>query len=166
MARRPSARSERAQAKVSDLNLTPIMNLIIILIPALLLSAAFVQTAVINVSAPILGNAVEEDPPEPRPEDALDLAVTITDQGFTVAGRGVSTTAADPTIPKAGDDYDFPALTERLLQLKDQYPEEASVTLHADPDVGYATLVRVMDASREAEGRALFPDVALSPGGE
>ena len=63
MARRTSAR--RQPGKVDgELNLIPIMNLVLMLIPAILITAAFVQITVIHASAPQLdGSANLAEPP-------------------------------------------------------------------------------------------------------
>ena len=108
-------RIPRVRAKTTDLNLTPIMNLIIILIPALLLSASFVQTAVINVPSPLIAPGIDDSPVAPPETRPLELSLAITGQGFQVAGKGLAAHAGDgPTIPKTGVGYDFPALTEHL----------------------------------------------------
>lgn len=48
------ARSKRMAEEEQDLNLAPIMNMVVILIPLLLLSVVFVKVAVINITAPKL----------------------------------------------------------------------------------------------------------------
>ena len=88
MARKPSQR-RNFQDEEMELNLTPMMNLIAILIPALLVSTVFVEIAVINVSAPPIGTAPDQPPPKEKPDKPpLNLTVTITDKGYTVAGSG------------------------------------------------------------------------------
>lgn len=170
MASKPSERGHRGEEEVNELNLIPIMNLIIILIPALLLSAAFVQFAVINVSAPQIGSNSNEKPPEDD-KPPLNLTVAVTDKGFTVAGTGAvlggqeGTEEAGPTVPKGpGGEYDYEALTAKLAEIKDAFPDETKVILNAEPDIKYEIIINVMDASRETEGRLLFPDVVLSAG--
>ncbi len=101
--------SERRNYKDEDmeLNLVPMMNLISILIPALLISVAFVEIAVINVSAPAIGSTAdqEEEPEDDKPP--LNLTVTVTDKGYTIAASGAvlgpdgqeAGEEAGPTIP-------------------------------------------------------------------
>jgi len=170
MANKPSGRAHRGEEKVGDLNLTPIMNLIIILIPALLISAAFVQIAVINVSAPQIGSGVAEEKPDSE-EKKLNLTVAVTDKGFTVAGTGAvlgggeGAEEAGPTVPIKGDGtYDYEALTAKLLEIKDAFPDEEKMVLNAEPDIKYTVVIGTMDASREKDGKMLFPDVVLSAG--
>ena len=106
MAKKPSQRRNFQDAEM-DLNLTPMMNLIAILIPTLLVSTVFVEIAVINVSAPAIGTAPDAEPPKDKPDKPpLNLTVTVTDKGFTLAGSGgvLNTVGADaeakgPTIP-------------------------------------------------------------------
>jgi biopolymer transport protein ExbD len=109
MAKRKPSERRNYKEEGMELNLTPMMNLIAILIPALLISVAFVEIAVINVAAPAIGSAPEQDQPD-KPDDdqpPLNLTVTITDKGYTVAGTGgvlggkkdATDDQAGPTIP-------------------------------------------------------------------
>jgi len=88
MANKPSERRNYKEEGM-DLDLTPMMNLIAILIPVLLVSTVFVEIAVINVSAPAIGSA-PDNPEQDKPPDKppLNLTVTVTDKGYTVAGSG------------------------------------------------------------------------------
>jgi biopolymer transport protein ExbD len=208
--------SERRNFKEEDmeLNLTPMMNLIAILIPVLLIAVAFVEIAVINVAAPAIGSAPEQDQPDKPPDKPpLNLTVTITDKGYTVAGSGgvLGGEAADaggeeqtgPTIPviqktidcgrylgtvppprsknkgsgpcKEAKEtrtfwiYDNDALTDKLVEIKDAFPDERRIIIAAEPETDYESITDVMDSSREikdpgGEMRTLFDEVVLSPG--
>lgn len=95
--------SERRNYKDEDmeLNLVPMMNLISILIPALLISVAFVEIAVINVSAPAIGSTPDQEEPPEDDKPPLNLTVTITDKGYTIAASGA---VLGPDGQEAGDD--------------------------------------------------------------
>ena len=171
MASKPSARGHRQEDKVPPLNVTPVMNLIIILIPALLMSAEFVQLAVINVSAPQIGSGPPpEDKEDEEEKPKLNLSLTITAQGFTVAGSGAvlpseGGDAGGPTVPKKGEEFDYEALTKKLVAIKDKFPDETQVTVQGEDAIEYKVLIKVMDASRQsADGKQLFPDVILAAG--
>ena len=167
MAARPSNRGHGVE-DLEDLNLIPIMNLIVILIPALLLTAAFVQLAVINVSAPQIGSGVAQTKPPDTQHKPLNLTIAVTDQGFTIAGTGGvlgdKSKDAGPTIPKLGEKYDYAGLTKKLSEIKQAFPDDNKVIISADPKIRYDVIVKVMDASRETDGRQLFPVVVLSAG--
>lgn len=71
-----------------ELNLAPIMNLVMILIPLLLLSVVFEQMGVINVSAPKLAVGPVDSDPTPPENPPLQLTVGISTSGFTIAATG------------------------------------------------------------------------------
>ncbi len=71
-----------------ELNLAPIMNLVMILIPLLLLSVVFEQMGVINVSAPKLAVGPVDSDPTPPENPPLQLTIGISTSGFTIAATG------------------------------------------------------------------------------
>ena len=83
MAKKPSERRNYEDEDM-ELNLTPMMNLISLLIPCLLISMVFVEIATINVTAPAIGSASDGDPPEKPDKPPLNLVVTITDKGYHI----------------------------------------------------------------------------------
>jgi biopolymer transport protein ExbD len=155
-------------------NLIPVMNLVCLLIPFLLLTATFIQYAVIGASAPRLNPVPGQPPAETRP---LELTVLVTDQGFrlTSAGRSLgplagadASRAASPTVPKTTRggraDYDYSSLQLRLRQIKDEHEGESVIRIGAERNIDYATVVKVMDATRGDTAGELFPDVVLLAG--
>jgi len=77
-------RTPRIEEPDQELNLAPIMNMVIILIPLLLLSVVFLKVGVINVSTPSLTVGDKTEPPEDIPQK---LTVAISSQGFIVGTR-------------------------------------------------------------------------------
>ncbi len=84
------ARRKRGVDPVADLDLTTMMNLVIILIPMLLLSVVFVEVGVINITAPTLSVGAPSAPTEPEKEkeEPLNLTVAISPNGFQIAATG------------------------------------------------------------------------------
>lgn len=177
MAYRPSKRGKHI-TEWEHTNITPMMNLMVVLIPLLLTSAEFVRLGVIELNLPPAavgpeGTILETFPEEERRR--LDLTVTITDRGFFIssslavlAGRA----AGEPSIPLIGSGYDFRTLSEKLLEIKQKsvgrFPDADQIILMAEPNIDYQTIVSTMDASRSirlnGEVQVLFPDVSLSAG--
>ena len=179
---------KRRVVEVEDLNLTPIMNLVTILIPFLVMAAQFVQLAVIDSTLPAIG------PPQPADEEPdkppLNLSLALTERGVTVMGAdailhpdGAPVVAEGemrpPTIPcKSGgvctsvDDYNWNKLTTKLSLIKDEYPDEENVILVPDSAIQYEVIVKSMDASRDdpskpnsdGTSRLLFPFVIIAGG--
>ncbi len=157
-------KKRRHGAKVSELGLIPFMNLILILIPALLISASLTEVAVIDAAYPDVGGGCEENP---GPDPGFEVSVRVTEQGFTVRSRNGSETSGtrDRQLEIALDprgEYAFGLLRAHLRRLKNENPDARALTLSADDGIAYGTMVRVMDATREDAHSALFPDLAIS----
>ncbi|MCB9519360.1 MAG: biopolymer transporter ExbD [Myxococcales bacterium] len=71
-----------------ELNLAPIMNMVMILIPLLLLSSVFIKAGVINISSPRNAQAAQADPEE-RPEEVPvpKVVVYIGQDGFRISDQ-------------------------------------------------------------------------------
>jgi biopolymer transport protein ExbD len=161
-----------------ELNIVPYLDVVVNLVMFMLLSmTGLISLGVLNVSAPRIGGEASAAASEPAPK--LLLTVAIGERGFYVAGAGGvlgsdannADPARPPTIPLKEGKYDYPALTDQLSRIKDQFPAETQVILSADPGVLYDTLVQTMDACRDMvvkkpdgsmERKPLFFDVSLS----
>ena len=82
------ARTKQIKEEEQDLNLAPIMNMVIILIPLLLLSVVFLKVGVINITAPKLsvGPPLAEEPDEEK--KPLNLTVAVSATGFRIGAEG------------------------------------------------------------------------------
>lgn len=81
-------RGNRPPPEEQELNLAPIMNMVMILIPLLLMSVVFEQMGVINVSAPKLAVGPVDEDQEPPENPPLQLTIGISTTGFTIAATG------------------------------------------------------------------------------
>ena len=174
MAFKPSKRSRRPQDS-ADPNLTPVMNLMVVLIPLLLTSAQFIKLGMIEINLPPAASAGITQMEMPKEvEKKLDLTVTITDEGFYLASSvavALGEKGEGPTIPKKdGGDYDFNELNVVLAKIKKnavgKFKDTDQVVIVAEPDIEYQTIVSTMDAARsfitDNRIQPLFPSVALS----
>lgn len=81
------ARGKRTKEAEPELNLAPIMNMVVILIPLLLLSIVFLKVGVINITAPKLSMGPPSDTPPPE-EEPLNLTVAVNAKGFRLGATG------------------------------------------------------------------------------
>ncbi len=163
-------KDESRQPKAGAPDLVPIMNLVTILIPFLLLSVTFVNLAVVDSTLP----AISPIPSDTVEADKLRMMVAITDQGFIVRGNS-PLLEGDPEAEARGQSidrltdgaYPFTELTDLMVQLKSEYPDEANVVLIPEDVVDYDTIVGTMDATRDwtppgaTVKELLFPVVSL-----
>jgi len=85
MASKSSAKRKYAPKPPAELNLGPIMNLMVVLIPMLLYSAAFIKFGAVN--ATMSGKVSGKPPVDQKDEDKkppLKLSVEVTEDGFVI----------------------------------------------------------------------------------
>lgn len=181
MAFRPSLRSSRTFAEQVEINLFPVMNLMVVLIPLLLSTVTFVRIGVIQLDLPpaplVQGPGASGMPTEMA--RTLDLAVSITEQGFYISsalgvlrGEGGGPSIAKMLREDGSQVYDYERLSSVLLEIKSRargkFADDERIIINADPGVRYQVVVSTMDAARscQVEGRtvSLFPQVALAAG--
>ena len=142
------SRKKGIDDNIEDLNLVPIMNLVVCLIPMVLLGTALVKVGVINVNAPNfgMGKSSEEKEDDKKPlnltllmgEKGLMIKASIplsaiikpTD-GVEVSESGITIREKEPfklvdvevgkneTIKKPFYHYNYPVLYSLLAQIKD-----------------------------------------------
>ena len=152
----------RHNAEAAELNITAFMNLMVILVPFLLITAVFSRLTILELSLPAPGDGTADaDTP------ALQLEVVLRESGVEVADTKTGLLKA---LPKDSDSdaYDLEGLSEYLKQVKANYPDITSATILLEPDIDYNTLVQVMDTVRvySAPGLTmtpaeLFPDISI-----
>ena len=187
MRRRIPAQPQPEQA---ELNLAPIMNMVMILIPLLLLSVVFTKAGVVDLSTVTVGQ--NETPPDDQPPEqtAPELVIHVSSDGYRVYDqngddRVRALAPADPTCSvdengpaicaRDGSDLvatlDYHALRATMVVMREheEWAEpigerDVVVRVAADPEVPFDALIATMDAIRNypgEEGATLFPNVAL-----
>jgi biopolymer transport protein ExbD len=149
-----------AHHKDADINVTPFMNLMMVLVAALLLSTVFNKITVIDLDFPA-GNGTGAVDPE-----QVHLEVIVRDDGLVVAdGQG----GTIKTLPTISGVQDLAGLSMVMRELKRRVPEKRDIMILLDSDTPYQDVVSVMDSVRsystvqamsvvEAE---LFPVISL-----
>ena len=105
-------------------------------------------------------------------ETPLNLNVTVTDHGVLVSGSGGKLApdckeiapGGQVTVARKPTGYDWPGLTECVTRVKEQFKDEDTVTVGADPQIAYEYVVAAMDAVRKQGNHELFPNVLISVG--
>ncbi len=151
---------KRRQHDAPELNITSFMNLMVILVPFLLITAVFSQTAILELNIPTADSVVTEDEPE------FALEVTVRADALEIGDRNAGVLSR---LPLLDGKYDLNGLTTYLKRVKATFPDQLAVTLLLEPAVDYEALVHVMDAVRSFPidepgnfSRAeLFPEISI-----
>ncbi len=155
----------------AELNITAFMNLMVILVPFLLMTAVFSRLAILELNLP--GSSTE--PVDPQ-EQTFQLEVIVRKSKIEVGDRNQGLLGIYPSNEEG--EYDYEALSGKLTELKDKYPGKTDASILLESDISYDTVVQVMDRVRvavEIEDESvvrneLFPDISIGdapvlPGG-
>jgi len=171
------ARVHKKKSEVSDINLIPVMNLFVTLIPFLLLGAAFVHVGVIPASLPTTeekSSAASEDDVDNEPTSVtIKLQfrageLSILADNPEVEPEKLAALSATIPLPAEGPlGESLETMTGALHRVKQAYPDSDTMILMPERTIAYQRLVQVLDAAREIELEGgnktpLFPVVVLS----
>ena len=176
MAFKPSAR-RLSQSLEMDLDIRPVMNLMVVLIPLLLAGTVLVELSIIEINLPPAqsggGQSGEEQKPDKEQEQRLGLKIAITKSGFSIASASAILSGESeegPTVPVTEDGaYDYNKLREKLIEIKKavedkKFKDKDSAIITASADIEYQIIIDVLDAiysyvDDEQNIRPLFPQV-------
>ena len=144
----------------ADLNITAFMNLMVILVPFLLITAVFSRMAILELNLPSSNDQANVDEP------TMQLEVIVRRDRIEVGERNGGLLTG---LPRVDGEYDLAALTDYLKRVKATFPDKLDATILLEPDVPYDVLVQVMDAVRifeaEEDGELvkaeLFPEISI-----
>ena len=153
-------RFKRRVNKDAELSITAFMNLMVILVPFLLITAVFSKISILELDLPSRSDVVKQ---KTKP---LELEVVVRERSLRVQDRNRGVLK---TIKNKKDGYDVVSLNEYLQALKTKYQDIDNATILLEPNITYDVLVQVMDSVRLAEvvkdgeivRAELFPDIAV-----
>jgi len=175
----------RLQKEPPELNITTFLNLMVVLVPFLLITAVFSRVTIMELNLPSGGSAAAD-------KQQLSIEVIVREKGLEI-GNGKQVLARFPLLKaedisvEETDDanssadfdtsklYDLKLLAKYLTNIKTQYPNKTDALVLMESDIEYRVLIRVMDTVRAtfvrqpgAEGEAdvlqqvvLFPDISI-----
>lgn len=127
-----------------ELEITAFMNLMVILVPFLLITAVFSQVTILELFVPPPSVASQQN----ENKEDLQLEIILRKDMLEVADRPGSIVAR---FPKVAGSFDMKAFSEVLQKLKRLFPDKTDALLLSEPDISYDTLVQVMDRINVAE---------------
>ena len=151
----------RRRPQETELNITTFMNLMVILVPFLLISAVFSEITTLQLNLPQEG-ALADDKAKPT----LQLELIVRGQDLIInnaLGKPLERLEAREGA------MDLQGLSTALYRLKLNHPEHTEITLLLEPETRYEPLIALMDAARSkmiswgltADEIALFPDISI-----
>ena len=131
----------RTKGVAHEIDVTTFLNLMVVLVPFLLITAVFSRLTIVELNLP--SSAGGPTPAEQgfRPEIVVRAeTIEITNGSATIAA-----------IPKVDGEYDLVTLQEMMISLKKEYPEQDSASVLMERLIPYDYLIQVMDVVRSVE---------------
>jgi biopolymer transport protein ExbD len=139
-----------------DLDLAPLLAVMVKLVPVLLVSSAFVQLMVIESQLPqVVQQAITQQEKKANPISIAMEADNKEGIRIIVSEKGQSKTE---TIPMREGHFDFASLHAKLIEVKRSHPEIFKIEINPDGKVAYKEIVKMMDEARQSRDQNIkFP---------
>ena len=165
---------------VYELDLSPMLALMVTLIPIMLLATVFVKITIVETALPqVVQQAIEED----RNKKERDVSIHLNMNGnkeFSISVLIDSKKSKTLSVASKSGEWDLEGLHGQFVALKQQFPRVFRVDLFPSEGVLYQDIVKVMDEARNTksgdptlylldketnkkiETNVMFPDVIFS----
>lgn len=147
--------------EASELNITAFLNLMVILVPFLLITAVFSRMTVLEMTLPEPGEHSGD-----AEEVKLSLQLVVRRGYFDIQD---ATLGLIQRIDRSEEDNDWRAFGRVLMEIKARFPEEQDIMLLLEPGTSYKTMIEVMDNVRSIDvaeagslvNYELFPNISI-----
>lgn len=152
---------QRVEDSTFELNLAPMLDIIVSIVPMLLMSVAFVHLMVIETPVPqVVEKAIAAA--NEKNKDQVQILLRVSKTGgfiYTVTDKSGS---KDISIPNKGTELDLEGLQKETLALKTSHPDVFRLELNPEENVALDQIVAVMDRIRTSGSKDVkftFTDV-------
>jgi biopolymer transport protein ExbD len=139
MARRHHYR--RRVANTYEIDVTTFLNLMVVLIPFLLITAVFSRMTIVELNLPSSSGGASNG------ADSFRLEVIVREEGMEISNGSVIIA----TIPQKDEEFDLDTLSDMMVELKREYPDNEAASVLMEARIPYDYLIRVMDVVRSVE---------------
>jgi biopolymer transport protein ExbD len=131
----------RTKADAHEIDVTTFLNLMVVLVPFLLITAVFSRLTIVELDLPSAASGPNNTP------DTFRVEVVVREEGIEISNGS----AVIATIPKKEDEFDLETLSDFMVMLKRQYPSHDAASVLMEPQIPYDYLIQVMDVVRSVE---------------
>jgi len=132
---------KRRTKDAHELDVTTFLNLMVVLVPFLLITAVFSRLTIVELNLPSSAGGASSS------EDIFRVEVIVRETGIEITNG----TAVIGSIPKKDDEFDLETLSDFMVALKQEYPEHDAASVLMEAHIPYDYLIRVMDIVRSVE---------------
>ena len=148
---------KRRTKDAHELDVTTFLNLMVVLVPFLLITAVFSRLTIVELNLPSSASGPANDNEGFTPE------VVVRESGIEIT-NGSAVIAA---IPNRDDgEFDLDRLSDYMVELKTTYPQQDAASVLMEAQIPYDYLIQVMDIVRGVEVPIELEPGQLIPEGE
>lgn len=140
-------RKQRMEDGSFDLNIAPMLDMMVTLIPFLLLSSVFLRITLIDSPLPsaVAQTVVNE---KDKKEKDVSIKLYLTAQGgrLEVTENGAKEVK---NLPFTNNSFDFTSIHNALVQVKVRNPNIFRLEVHPSQEVAYKNVIEAMDVARK-----------------
>jgi len=160
-------RQRKSNDTDTDIDMVPIMNMFLVLIPFLLSSASFFDINAIHTSVPVKQTSENQDDSQTNKEATIIPVIEMQTNKIELYALSDQVAANDlkkwdMSFAKQGDSFPLADIQTYLQDMKKQYPKSETILVIPDDDILYETIIQTMDVARNSTQDQLFPNVVLS----
>ena len=132
---------KRRTKDAHELDVTTFLNLMVVLVPFLLITAVFSRLTIVELNVPSSAGGPASN------EEKFQVEVIVREAGIEIT-NGKMIIA---TIPKKDDEFDLATLSDFMVDLKTEYPDQDAASVLMEARIPYDYLIQVMDVVRSVE---------------
>ena len=145
-----------------ELDITAFMNLMVILVPFLLITAVFTHLTVLDINLPTSSQSSNSTPNK----KTFEINVIMGKKYFVVSDNRNRVIKKIPTYSTGGH---YKILNNVLKQVKVSYPNKTNITILSQQNSSYESLIKTMDSVRvfnaledgELVQVEMFPNISI-----
>ena len=131
----------RTKQPAYEIDVTTFLNLMVVLVPFLLITAVFSRLTIVELNLPSSAGGPATADESFTPEVIVrDAGIEITNGKVVIA-----------TVPNVDDEYDLDTLSDYMVELKTTYPRQEAAAVLMEAAIPYDYLIRVMDTVRAVQ---------------
>ena len=132
---------KRRTKETYEIDVTTFLNLMVVLVPFLLITAVFSRLTIVELNLPSTAGGPSDV------QEGFNLEVIVREAGIELTNGQ----AVIASIPNQDEAFDLDTLSDYVVELKQQYPDQEAASVLMEAQIPYDYLIQVMDIVRSVE---------------
>ena len=132
---------KRRTKETYEIDVTTFLNLMVVLVPFLLITAVFSRLTIVELNLPSTAGGPSDA------QEGFNLEVIVREAGIELTNGQ----AVIASIPNKDEAFDLDTLSYYVVELKQQYPDQEAASVLMEAQIPYDYLIQVMDIVRSVE---------------